>query len=109
MVCLGVLSVCLRSVTDRQRLGGVPCGLPLSLSLSLSLFLSSHYRLVGLVDKASTLRAAYQGFNSRLRHGDFSRSSHTGDLKIGTSMAILSGAWRHRVSAGTGWPGASIL
>ena len=41
--------------------------------------------------------------------GIFSGSSHTSDLKIGTPMAALPGAWRNRVSAGTGWPGVSIL
>ena len=39
----------------------------------------------------------------------FSGSSHTSDLKIGTPVAILLGAWRYRVSAGTGRPGVSIL
>ena len=39
----------------------------------------------------------------------FPGSSHTSDLKIGTPVATLSGAWRHRVSAGTGQPGVSIL
>ena len=28
----------------------------------------------------------------------------TNDLKIGTSLATLQGAWRERVGAGTGWP-----
>ena len=41
--------------------------------------------------------------------GIFSGSSHTSDLKIGTSVATLPGAWRYRVSAGTGRPGVSIL
>ena len=36
-------------------------------------------------------------------------SSHTSDLKIGTPLATLPDAWRSRVSAGTGWPGVSIL
>ena len=31
------------------------------------------------------------------------------DLKIGTPAATLPGAWRYRVSAGTGRPGVSIL
>ena len=31
------------------------------------------------------------------------------DLKIGTPVATLPGAWRYRVSAGTGRPGVSIL
>ena len=41
--------------------------------------------------------------------GIFSGSSHTSDLKIGTPVATLPGAWRYRVSAGTGGPGVSIL
>ena len=41
--------------------------------------------------------------------GSFSGSSHTSDLKIGTPVATLPGAWRYRVSAGTGRPGVSIL
>ena len=41
--------------------------------------------------------------------GIFSRSSHTSDLKIGTPVATLPGAWCYRVSTGTGWPGVSIL
>ena len=65
-------------------------------------------RLIGLVVKASTLRAADPGFESRLRR-DFSRSSHTIDLEIGTPLATLPDAWCYRVSVGTGWPGVSIL
>ena len=41
--------------------------------------------------------------------GIFSGSSHAGDLKIGYQVATLPGAWRYRFSAGTGWPGVSIL
>ena len=66
------------------------------------------YRLVGLVVKASASRAEGPGFESRLRR-DFSGSSHTSDLNIGTPVATLPGAWRYRVSAGTGRPGVSIL
>ena len=40
--------------------------------------------------------------------GMFSGSSHTSDLKIGTSVATLPGAWCYRVGAWTGWPGVSI-
>ena len=40
---------------------------------------------------------------------DFLGSSHTSDSKIGTPVATLPGAWRYRVSAGTGRPGVSIL
>ena len=67
------------------------------------------HRLVGLVVKASASRAEGPGFDSRLRRGDFCGSSHTSGLKIGTSVTTLTGAWRYRVSAGTGWPGVSIL
>ena len=45
-------------------------------------------------------------FKSRLRR-DFSRLSHTSDLKIGTPVATLPDAWRYRVSAGTGQPSVS--
>ena len=65
---------------------------------------SIHY----LQTAASALGAEDPGFESRLRR-DFSRSSHTTDLKIGTPVATLPGTWRCRVSAGTGRPGASIL
>ena len=41
--------------------------------------------------------------------GIFSGSIHTSDLKIGTPVASLPGAWRYRVSAGTGRPGVSLL
>ena len=41
--------------------------------------------------------------------GIFLGSSHTSDIKIATQVAILPGAWRYRVSAGTGWLGVSIL
>ena len=41
--------------------------------------------------------------------GIFSGSSYTSDLKIGTPVATLPGAWRYRVRAGSGWPSVSIL
>ena len=41
--------------------------------------------------------------------GIFSGSSHTSDLKIGTPVATLPGAWRYGVSTGTGRPSVSIL
>ena len=66
------------------------------------------YHLVGLVVKATASRADDPGFESHLRR-DFSGSSHTSGLKIGTPVATLPGAWRYRVSARTGWPGVSIL
>ena len=75
----------------------------------------SHYcnfvfvdRLVGLVVKASASRAEDPGFESRWRR-DFSGSSHTSVLNIGTPVATLPGAWHYRVSAGTGRPDVSIL
>ena len=39
----------------------------------------------------------------------FFESSHTSDLKIGIPVASPPGVWHPRVSAGTGWPGVSIL
>ena len=65
-------------------------------------------RLVGQVVKASASRVEGPGFESRLRR-DFLGSSHTSDLNIGTPVATLPGAWRYRVSTGTGRPGVSIL
>ena len=58
--------------------------------------------------KASASGAEDPGFESRLRR-DFSGSSPTSDFKIGTPVATLPGAWRDRVSTGTGRPGVSIL
>ena len=82
-------------------------GQPLSLTqLIPSVFIN---RLVGLVGKASASRTEDPGFASRLRRDFCLGSSHTSDLKIGTPVATLPGAWRYRVSAGTGRPGVSIL
>ena len=50
--------------------------------------------LVGLVVKASVLRAADPLFNSGFLRGDFSASSHTGDFKFGSQVATLPGARR---------------
>ena len=58
--------------------------------------------------EASASGAEDPGFESRLRR-DFSGLSHTSDLKIGTPVATLPGAWHYRVSAGTGRPSVSIL
>ena len=66
-------------------------------------------RFVGLAVKTSASRADDPGFESRLRLGDFSGSSHTSDFKIGTPVATLQGAWRYRISVGTGRPGVSVL
>ena len=68
-------------------------------------------RLVGLVVKASASTAEDPGFESRLRR-DFSGVESyqwLSDLKNGTPVATLPGAWHYRVSAGTGRPGVSIL
>ena len=67
-----------------------------------------HYRLAGLMVKASASRAEDPRFESCWRR-DFSGSSHTSDLNTGTPVAALSGAWRYRVSAGTSRSGVSIL
>ena len=64
--------------------------------------------LVGLVVKASASIVEDLGSNPACA-GIFSGSSHTSDLKIGIPVATLPGAWCDRVSAGTGWPGVSIL
>ena len=74
---------------------------------SMQAFTIAH-RLVGLVVKVSASGAEDPGFESRLQW-DFSGSSHTSDLKIGTPVATLPGAWRYRVGTRTGWPGVSIL
>ena len=58
--------------------------------------------------KLFTLRAEGLGFESRLRH-EFPGFSHTNNLKTGTPVPTLPGAWYYRVSAGAGWPGISIL
>ena len=48
------------------------------------------------------------GFNSRFLWGIFLGSGHSKALQD-TPVAALSGAWHHRVSAGTGLPSVSIL
>ena len=57
--------------------------------------------VVGIVDRFVDLvvRAEAPEFDSRLRRGDFSRSSQISDLKIGTAVAPLPGGLRYRVSA----------
>ena len=74
----------------------------------MSLRFWTENRLVGLAVKVSTLRAENPGFES-YQWQDFSRSSHTSDLKISKLVATLPGAWHYRVSAGTGQPGVSML
>ena len=65
-------------------------------------------RLVGLVVRRPPRERKIPGSNLA-GAGIFSGSSHTSDLKIGTSVVTLPGAWRYRVSAGTGRSGVSIL
>ena len=65
-------------------------------------------RLIGVVVKASASKAEDPGFES-VCAGIFSVTSDTSNLKIGTGVATLPGAWHCRVSAGTGRPGVSIL
>ena len=65
-------------------------------------------RLVGLVVRRPPREWKFPGSNPACA-GIFSGLSHTSDSKIGTPVATLSGAWRYRVSAGTGRPGVSIL
>ena len=66
-------------------------------------------RLVGPVVKESASEAVHLGlipaFAVKLFHG----WSHTSDSKFGTLLATLLGAWRYRVSSGTGCPGVSVL
>ena len=64
--------------------------------------------LVGLVVRRPPRERKVPGSNPACA-GIFSGSSHTCDLNIGTPVATLPGACRYRVSAGTGWPGVSIL
>ena len=65
-------------------------------------------RLVGLVVGCPPRERMIPGSNPACA-GIFLGSSHTYDLKIGTPVATLPGAWRYRVSAGTGRPSVSIL
>ena len=76
--------------------------------MSTARYFTNTYRLAGLVVKASASRAEDPRFESRLRR-DFSGSSHTSDLKIGTPVATLPCAWYYKVSAWTGRPGVSML
>ena len=79
------------------------------MEFSVPAHLSNDVRLFGLVVKASVSSVAHLGLIPTCGVGLFSGSSHTSDLEIGTPVATLPGAWRYRVSAGTGWTGVSIL
>ena len=65
-------------------------------------------RLVGLVVKASALRAEGPGFQSHLRLDFFGVESYQW-LQSWHSSGYPARPWRYRVSTGTGWPGVSIL
>ena len=72
------------------------------------LFPATTDRLVGQVVRHLPREWKIPGSNPACA-GIFSGSSHSSDSNIGTSDATLPGAWRYRVSAGTGRPGVSIL
>ena len=74
----------------------------------LHCLLHCFYHLVGLVVRRPPRERRIPGSNPACA-GIFSWSSHTSDLKIGTPVANLLGAWCYRISAGTGRPGVSIL
>ena len=65
-------------------------------------------RFVGLVVRRPPRERKVPGSNPACA-GIFSGSSHTSDLKVGTPVVTLPGAWRYRVRAATGRPGVSIL
>ena len=81
---------------------------PLSLTWYVISLFPEYYYLTGLVVKASSSIVEDPGFKFRLRQ-DFSGPSHTSDLKIGTPVATLPGAWHSKISHGTGQPGVSML
>ena len=55
------------------------------------------------------LKISRPRFDSCFRCASLYRSSHTRDFIINTPVAALPGTWHYRVSAGTGWPGVSVL
>ena len=69
---------------------------------------SKRDHLIGLVLRRPPRERKIPGSNPTCAE-IFSGSSHTSDLKIGTPVATLPGAWRYRVNTGTGRPGVSIL
>ena len=81
---------------------------PLTLNKSGCSWYTSKYSLTGLVVRhPSPEQQTWVQFLILPRI--FSKSSHTSDLKISTPVTTLPGTWQHRVSAGTVWPGVSIL
>ena len=73
-----------------------------------TVFTGLHDRLVGLVVRRSPRERKVPGSNPACAE-IFPGSRHTSDLKIGTPVATLLGAWHYRVCAGTGRSGVSIL
>ena len=65
-------------------------------------------RLIGLVVRRPPRKREIPGSNPACDR-IFSGSSNTSDLRIGTPVATLPGAWQYRVRTGTGQPGVSIL
>ena len=55
------------------------------------------------------LEGSRPGFDFHFVHGEFPGLSHTRNLKLITPVETQPEAWHHRVSAGTGWPGVSML
>ena len=80
------------------RLGGQSCtGAIMAVSVLKVLIDFLSYQVVCLESGRSRVQIT-------LAMGFFSGLSHTSDLKIGTPVATLLGAWHCRVSAGTGRP-----
>ena len=96
-VCMSV-SLCL---LFHEHICVLVCVFALSLSLSYTASLAKWLRRPPRERKVPGSNPACDGI--------FSGSSHTSDLKIGTPVVTLPGAWRFRVSTGTGRPGVSIL
>ena len=96
LFCCAVLSVSVCSILLRCSV----CSLCHFLSVSLYFLQSSFlplpvYHLAGLVVKATASTTATPGGLRR----DFSGSSHTSDLNIGTPVATLPGAWQYRLQS----------
>ena len=66
------------------------------------------HRLIGQVARRSPREWKVPSSNPACI-GIFLGSSHTSNLKIGSPVATLPGAWCYRVSTGTGQPSVSIL
>ena len=103
----------LRQTETELKQADRECGLcwgdsfPFCLSFLLN-FCRLRDRLISLVVKASASRAEDPEFESRLRR-DFSEVESNQWHKIATLVDTLPGAWRYRVSTGTGWPSVRIL